>query len=107
MAASAWPLDVPQTEQPEALPAFRDAIARYFNALQAERVRVTCIRLRDDGTKQAMLLDKRNGTMVRAGAATPEHGGLALADVMREHPPRDVAIIVPYRVTTRSYNRVF
>ena len=42
----------------------RDAIARYFNALQAERVRVTCIKMREDGTKQAMLLDKRNGTSI-------------------------------------------
>ena len=58
------PLDAPQTEQPEALPALRDAIARYFNALQAERVRVTCIKMREDGTKQAMLLDKRNGTSI-------------------------------------------
>ena len=58
------PLDAPQPVQPEGLAAFRDAIARYFNALQAERVRVTCIKLREDGTKQAMLLDKRDGTSI-------------------------------------------
>ena len=35
--------------------------ARYFAALGAERVRVTCIRMREDGEKQAMILDKRDG----------------------------------------------
>ena len=50
--------------QPEAWPALRDAIACYFNALQVEQVRVTCIKMREDGSKQAMLLDKRDGTSI-------------------------------------------
>ena len=56
------PFDADQTEQSDTLSALRAAIEQYFTALQAERVRVTCIRQREDGTKQAMLLDKRNGT---------------------------------------------
>ena len=54
----------PPAEQQATLPALRDAIINYFNALQIERVRVTCIKLREDGTKQAMLLDKRDGTSI-------------------------------------------
>ena len=42
-------------------PSPEELFKRYVYAVQAERVRVTCMRISKDGEKRAFILDKRNG----------------------------------------------
>ena len=68
-AASRWRYRLHADPPPQAFEASCPAapalpqqeFERYWAALGAERVRVTCIRMREDGEKQAMILDKRGG----------------------------------------------
>lgn len=68
-AASRWRYHLHADPPPQALEAScpsdpalpQQEFERYWAALGAERVRVICIRMREDGEKQAMILDKRDG----------------------------------------------
>lgn len=49
------------TEETVAMCKQAELFKRYVYAVQAERVRVTCMRMSEDGEKRAFILDKRNG----------------------------------------------
>ena len=49
------------TEETVAMCKQAELFKRYVYAVQAERVRVTCMRMSEDGEKRAFILDKQNG----------------------------------------------
>lgn len=49
------------TEETVAMCKQAELFKRYVYAVQAERVRVTCMRMSEDGEKRAFILDKKNG----------------------------------------------
>lgn len=49
------------TEETVAMCKQAELFKRYVYAVQAERVRVTCMRMSENGEKRAFILDKRNG----------------------------------------------
>lgn len=72
-------LPVPMSTIPQSTPA-HEQFLQYVAAVNADRVRVTCIRMKPDGDKKVFILDKRDGA---SQGFTPEELAEHLPEMLR------------------------